>query len=596
MTEPEHGVLRVERHVLPRILDGLLRTGQVERQLALRGGDAEHNIQEGLAAAAEAAEHGGSSFDHLGNGGRAVEDHVDDGGHGRVDGGLAGLLLGGVLERSGVVRGLEAAGTGLVGRLEAQEGVVGLLGRRDDGEVARLEQGGVEALDVELGLGTDVLQREDLVPVGEQRVGSALGVVAEAGEVVVADDAGGGLRVDEGVVEEAEEELLAQEAPDGDVEPLLRHVALLDELDDELDALLAAELVDAGVEDAGGALELRQALDPPRAGGHVLAADHRVRDQAPVGDDDALEAELLPQEAGDDLLVEGEADGVVLGADGARVVRHHLPRAGRDRRLEGDEVVVEVVAGIRLVLAVGEVGVLAVLHRTAAGEVLGDGRHAVGAQLFTLEALDVLDEELAGEVGVLAPGVAQAGPPRLGGEVDLRVQRGPDADGDVLLAGDLGELPDQVRVPQGGEAEGLGPLGEDAGAEAGADVLGEAVAGVRRQGDGDAEAGVEGALLDEVDELGDLPRVDDVADEVEVRHVLLADHVVGAVAPGRRVAGVEGAVGPLLQLRLEELAGLFLDGHAAEEVLDPVVDAVGRVLVDGQGLVPASQGREVREG
>jgi len=52
----------------------------------------------------------------------------------------------------------------------------------------------------------------------------------------------------------------------------------------------------------------------------------------------------------------------------------------------------------------------------------------------------------------------RATPPWLGREVDLRVQRQPDADGEVLAADGVGEALDQFRVVQRTEAQHLRPL------------------------------------------------------------------------------------------------------------------------------------------
>lgn len=54
----------------------------------------------------------------------------------------------------------------------------------------------------------------------------------------------------------------------------------------------------------------------------------------------------------------------------------------------------------------------------------------------------------------------------------------------------------------------------------------------------------------------------DFSDEVEVRHHLLADHVLGAVSACGDIAGIQCAVGALLELGVEKLACLFLDSHA----------------------------------
>ena len=66
--------------------------------------------------------------------------------------------------------------------------------------------------------------------------------------------------------------------------------------------------------------------------------------------------------------------------DGLAVVGHDLRGAGLEGRLEGTQVIVEVVARVDLLFAVGEVRVLAVLLRPAAGEVLGHAGHAVSGR------------------------------------------------------------------------------------------------------------------------------------------------------------------------------------------------------------------------
>ena len=72
-------------------------------------------------------------------------------------------------------------------------------------------------------------------------------------------------------------------------------------------------------------------------------------------------------------LVEAEADGLELGSDRTAVVGHDLRCPGGESGLEGPQVVLEALAWIDLVLAVGKVRVLAVGLRAATREVL---RHA----------------------------------------------------------------------------------------------------------------------------------------------------------------------------------------------------------------------------
>ena len=121
--------------------------------------------------------------------------------------------------------------------------------------------------------------------------------------------------------------------------------------------------------------------------------------------------------------------------------------------------VVEVVAGIGLVAAIGEVGIPAVFLRAAAGEVLDHARDAFAAQLLALEAADVGGGHLRGEVGIFAEGAAHARPARFGGKVGHRVQGGADADGEVFLPGDVAKSLDEVCIARWRP----GPMGQAIG-------------------------------------------------------------------------------------------------------------------------------------
>ena len=138
-------------------------------------------------------------------------------------------------------------------------------------------------------------------------------------------------------------------------------VALLHELDDELRRRVAAEPVDARLDRLLVALLDAERLDAP---GHARR-DRRVRvDHAP-------ESELPAQQVGDDLAVVRRSRPPRRSGRRHRVVRHDHRRARLDRRLPREQVVVEVLARIDLVLAPGEVGVLAAARGAGAGEVLG---------------------------------------------------------------------------------------------------------------------------------------------------------------------------------------------------------------------------------
>lgn len=317
----------------------------------------------------------------------------------------------------------------------------------------------------------------------------------------------------------------------------------------------------------------------PRRGPGRAGEDRGVVDESPVGADDAVEAVALPQESGDDRLVEAEADLFVLGADGHAVVRHDLARAGLEGGLERLQVRLELAAGVDLLATVREVRVLAVLLGAAAREVLRHGRDGVGAELGALEAADVGGAHATGELGVFTEGLQRARPAGLGGEVDLRVQRHADADRRVLLAGDVAELLDERLVADGCEAHGLGPHRERAGEHARERVVGIRVTRIGRDRHGDAEAGRGRSLLQAVVPLGDELRRGRGLQHIEVVHETARDVVVGRRQPEHVVALRERAVFTGGDHRLEEEPGLLFERHLREEDLDALGDGQVRVAV-----------------
>ncbi len=171
--------------------------------------------------------------------------------------------------------------------------------------------------------------------VGEHRDGPGLRGVPGIPEVRPTHRLLSHLLVDVGVVEESQAELDGEEASGRLVDPLLAHPPLRHEVEEDVDALLTAELVRAGIEDPLHAAGRVEVLDPPGAGGEHLVADAVVVNELPVGDDDAVEAQLRAQQARDDLPAVAEADlldllAVDLEADGHPVVRHDRGRAGPD--------------------------------------------------------------------------------------------------------------------------------------------------------------------------------------------------------------------------------------------------------------------------
>ena len=236
------------------------------------------------------------------------------------------------------------------------------------------------------------LERQGGVPVVQHGHRTGLGGIPLLAEVGAADGRGRRVLVDVGVVEQPEPELHREQAARRLVDARLGDPALGHEVEQDLDALLAAELVGAGLEDQLHAAVRVEVLDAPGASGQHLVADVVVVDELPVGDDDAVVAELAAQQARDDLLVVAEADrldGLAVDDEVDRhpVVGHDPRRAGLDDRREGLEVVGESPSGIDLLAPVGEVRVLAVLLRAAAGEVLARAGHAVPAERISLGSL-----------------------------------------------------------------------------------------------------------------------------------------------------------------------------------------------------------------
>src|SRR5215207_8189566 len=119
----------------------------------------------------------------------------------------------------------------------------------------------------------------------------------------VADGGVSGVLVHEGVVEQTELELYEEDSAGGCVDAGLGDRPVSDEFLEQLDALLASELISAGVEDFDHALAGSEMFDSPRPGGQHLIADDVVVHQLPVGDDHAVEAELVTQQVTDDLPV-----------------------------------------------------------------------------------------------------------------------------------------------------------------------------------------------------------------------------------------------------------------------------------------------------
>jgi hypothetical protein len=234
---------------------------------------------------------------------------------------------------------------------------------------------------------------------------------------------------------------------------------------------------------------------------------------------------------------------------------------------------------IDLLAAVGEVRVLAVLLRAAAGEVLAHRGDGLRPQLLALQPADVGEGEPFGDLDVLAVGAPGAGPARVGGQVDLRVQAEGDADGAVLAAHGVREALGEFRVVEGAEAERLGPLREGPRGQAGAEVVAERMPGVGGDGRGDGERLLLDLALHRVRPFGHLARAVGL-ECVDVVDAAVEDRARGRVAD--RAGGVEVREP---HQGLEHQARLVLEGHPAEQVLRAASRVEAGVLVRVQRAV-----------
>lgn len=183
--------------------------------------------------------------------------------------------------------------------------------------------------------------------------------------------------------------------------------------------------------------------------------------------------------------------------------------------------ILEVITRIHLLFPVREVRVLPIQFGASPWKVLRDRGHALvtipSRSRSTLKAFEASRHQVRDQIGILAKGRLDPGPPVLRRHISLRVQCHPQAHGQVLLPDDIGEPARQVRAAEGGEAERLWPLTQRARPGACAHVGVEVAPRVGGQRDWDAEPGVvEDVLLELVVPPGHELRVRDGAEEVEV--------------------------------------------------------------------------------
>ena len=386
----------------------------------------------------------------------------------------------------------------------------------------------------------------------------------------------GGLLVAVGVLEEAALELHGQHAGDGGVDLELRDAAGLHQLRDQGVGFAVGQLdIDAGVHGHHGRLA--------KVGGQLVAGD-QLLDREVVRLDRALVAPLLAQDLGQQPVVGVRGHPVDL------VVRRH-DRAHRQllhRALERrEEILAQGPFG-----DLGRADIGAVLGLAVAGHVLEGGEDLVLAQRQgrTLEAADRSQAHLGADVRVLAIGLLDAAPARVAGHVNHGGQGHVRAAGAHLAGGHREDLLGQLGIEGGGQANGLREAGGVAGHEA--------VQGLVVHQHRDAQAGLlDGPLLGGVGVAGGVLGV--AADRAVLGPGGGVDDLGGLEAPAvGRARDLAQAIGEVLrrlfrrelalrrldpglgQPDADQLGGLFLDRHPAEQVLDPGVDRLGGVLVE----------------
>ena len=386
----------------------------------------------------------------------------------------------------------------------------------------------------------------------------------------------GGLLVGIGVFEEPALELHGQNAGHGGVDLSHRDPAFLHQLRQQGIGFAVGQLdIDAGVHRHHGGVG--------QAFGHLVAGDQFL-DGEIVALDRAAIAPFGAQDVGQQPAAGMRRHTVDL------VVRRH-DRANRQlghRALEGrEEVLAQGAFG-----DLGRAHIGAVLGLAVAGHVLEGDEHLVLGQRqgLALEAANGGQADLGADVRVFAIGLFDAAPARIAGHVDDGRQSHVGTARAHLLGGHREHLLDQLGIEAGGQGDRLRIAGGVAGHIA--------VQGLVVHQQGNAQAGLfPGPLLGGVDVAGGLDGV------AALGAVLGAgggvDHGGGLEAPavgrardlaqaiGEALAGGLGREvafrrldGGLGQPDADQLRGLFLDRHAAQQVLDPGVDRLGRILVE----------------
>jgi len=371
----------------------------------------------------------------------------------------------------------------------AQENVEGIGGGTDDGDGFHF--GRIERQSVAL-----VLEEDDGFAGGVEREFAIRGGVdVGKGEL--------GPRNVGGRIEHAEAEARFEETADGAIDFGHRDEAVALRVAQDT-VFVAAGEVGTGFGGQSGGLVEREC---------EIVSGVEIGDGAAVGDNEALEAPLIAEK-----IVE-ESAGAGGFAENAIVSTHRRVGVAVDDggAKRGSVGVVKIVEGD------GNVEAMADGFRARVdGVVFGSGDSLQVVRILTLEASDEGDAEARGQKRIFTVGFLAASPARIAKDIDVGRPIGEAvvAAGVVVLlrvvefgaslgGDDVGDAMEEARVPSGGEADGLGENGGDAGARDTVETFVPPVVGgdlQARNGGGDVlhlgDFFVEGHAGDEVVDAG----------------------------------------------------------------------------------------------
>ena len=316
-----------------------------------------------------------------------------------------------------------------------------------------------------------------------------------------------------------------------------------------------------------------------------LVAIEKLLDRVVVGDDKALKAPLLPEDALQQELAGRRGDTVDLVV--RRHHRHHV--AFLDRSLEGPQ-------QLFAKLALGNLrrrGVDAALVRAVRGEVLRGGEDVPWRQRRArpLVTADRRKADLGDEVWVLAVGFFGASPSRVAREVDDRGEDLLRAARARLAGGDRHDAFDERGIPAARECDRDGEIRAFRRRQAVKRLL------VEHRGHCQPRV-LHHPVLDRVDELCRLARI---ASLVAAFHAVAhARDLPDAVLKNRRRLGRIEVAGGIHQRALllpdrQRLRDLLLERHPREQILHAAINRKRSVLVWWGGLCGKSERRSCRQ-